>query len=68
LNEFGCSGEQPSSFILHDQNLNEFGSAGALLEGVLLHDRKILGGCAGAQPSRDHNFSACRFADFTICR
>jgi hypothetical protein len=33
LNEFGCSGEQPSSFILHDQNLNEFGSAGALLEG-----------------------------------
>jgi hypothetical protein len=63
LNEFGCSGEQPSSFILHDQNLNEFGSAGALLE--------------GRAPARPKNFRRlCRstalqrpqFFDLPICR
>jgi hypothetical protein len=69
LNEFGCSGEQPSSFILHDQNLNEFGSAGALLEGrAPARPKNFRRLCRSTALQRPQFFGLpiCRFHDLPI--
>jgi hypothetical protein len=67
LNEFGCSGEQPSSFILHDRKFEQIRQRRSAAGGSCFcttEDFLNEFGCSGEQPSsfilHDQNFEQIR--------